>query len=564
MDRIIECVPNFSEGRNMKIIKQITGRIGSVEGVELLDVDSGRATNRTVVTFVGEPEAVVEAAFRAVEKASVVIDMRSHKGEHPRFGATDVCPLVPVAGITMEETVEYARQLAERIGREIGIPVYCYENAALHESRRNLASVRAGEYEGLKDKLAKDTWKPDFGPPEFVPRTGAIAVGARDFLVAYNINLNTTSTRRANAVAFDVRERGRVKRKGNPLTGEIVRDEQGKPVMIPGSLKAVKAIGWFIEEYGIAQISMNLTNISVTPIHMAFDEVSRRAEARGLRVTGSELVGLVPLKAMLDAGRYFLRKQRRSTGIPDSELIRIAVKSMGLDELGPFVPEEKIIEYRIAKKEEKRLVDLSVRGFMEETASESAAPGGGSVSAYIGSLGVALGTMVANLSSHKRGWDDRWEEFSDWAEKGKSIQEKLLSLVDEDTRAFNAIISAFRLPKETAVEKKTRNKAIEEATLHAIRVPFEVMQTAHAGFGVVGAMVDRGNPSSVTDAGVGALALHAAVEGAWLNVKINSVDLASHPEVRKILDEGAEIAGSAAGERERILEHLEMKMKGNK
>jgi len=412
MSQIIECVPNFSEGRDMGVIKQITGQIESVEGVKLLDVDPGKATNRTVVTFVGEPGPVVEAAFQAVRTAAGLIDMSKHSGEHPRFGAIDVCPLVPVSGISMEETVEYARKLAERIGKEVRIPVYCYENAAFSPERRNLAAVRAGEYEGLKDRLETEEGKPDFGPAEFIPRTGAIAVGARDFLVAYNINLNTTSTRRANAIAFDVRERGRVKRKGNPLTGEIVRDRDGSPVMIPGSLKEVKAIGWFIEEYGVAQISMNLTNISVTPVHIAFDEVCKRADARGIRVTGSELVGLVPLSAMLEAGRYFLRKQQRSTGVSDGELIKIAVKSMGLDELYPFDPDEKIIEYRLREKDEKNLVDLTLQGFLEETASESPAPGGGSVSACMGALGTALATMVANLSSHKRGWDERWKEFS--------------------------------------------------------------------------------------------------------------------------------------------------------
>jgi glutamate formiminotransferase/formiminotetrahydrofolate cyclodeaminase len=525
----------------MEVIKQITDQVEAVEGVKLLDVDPGKATHRTVVTFVGEPDRVVEAAFQAVKLASEIIDMSKHTGEHPRFGATDVCPLVPVAGISMEETVEYARKLGERIGNEIGIPVYCYENAALYEERRNLASVRSGEYEGLPEKLSDPRWKPDFGPAAFVPRTGAIAVGARDFLVAYNINLNTTSTRRANSIAFDVRERGRVKREGDPLTGNIVKDQEGNPVMIPGSLKSVKAIGWFIEEYGVAQISMNLTNISVTPVHVAFDEVCKSAEARGIRVTGSELVGLMPLKAMLDAGRYFLRKQRRSTGISDRELIKIAVKSMGLDELGPFHPEEKIIEYQLAKGGNSQLADFTLRRFMEETASESPAPGGGSVSAYLGSLGAALTSMVANLSSHKRGWDDRWEEFSRWAEKGKEIQEKLLQLVDEDTKAFNAIISAFGLPKKSEEEQKARQSAIEAATLQAIRIPFEVMKTAFQGFEVAEAMVNTGNPNSMSDAGVGALAMHACIEGAWLNIKTNAADLKQHPEVKSMLTEGAEL-----------------------
>ena len=538
----------------MEIIRQITGRIEEVEGVMLLDVDPGKATNRTVVTFVGEPGPVIEAAFRAVKMASEIIDMTSHTGEHPRFGATDVCPLVPVAGITMEETVEYARKLAERIGKEIGIPVYCYENAASTEERRNLASVRSGEYEGLAEKLADPQWKPDFGPAKLVPRTGAVAVGARDFLVAYNINLNTTSTRRANAVAFDVRERGRAKRKGDPVTGEIVRDKDGNPVMIPGTLKSVKAIGWYIEEYGMAQISMNLTNISVTPVHIAFDEVCKKAEARGIRVTGSELVGLIPLSAMLEAGRYFLKKQRRSTGIPDGELIKIAVKSMGLDELGPFKPEEKIIEYRLKDKTGKNLTELSIQGFMEETASESPAPGGGSVSAYMGALGAALASMVANISSHKRGWDHRWEEFSDYAEMGKAIQMELLDLVDEDTRAFKGIIDAYGLPRNTDEEKVSRQEAITAATIHAIRIPFRVMETAFRGFGVTEAMVLEGNPNSVSDAGVGVLALHACIEGAWLNVKTNAVELDTHPEIREILEAGMKLLKEADETRDRIME----------
>lgn len=560
MNKIIECVPNFSEGRDMNVIKQITGVIESVDGVELLDVDPGKATNRTVVTFVGTPEAVVEAAFLAVSKAKQLIDMSKHSGEHPRFGATDVCPLVPVAGITMKETVEWARKLAERIGDELRYPVYCYEHAALTDTRRNLATVRSGEYEGLKDRLKDQAWKPDFGPAEFVPRTGAIAVGARDFLVAYNINLNTTSTRRANAIAFDVRERGRVKRKGHPLTGEIVKDGKGKPVMIPGSLKSVKAIGWFIEEYGIAQISMNLTNISVTPIHVAYDEVFKRAEARGVRVTGSELVGLVPLKAMLEAGKYFLRKQQRSVGVPDSELIRIAVKSMGLDELGPFSPDEKIIEYRIRKKDRKLLRDLTLEAFMHETASESPAPGGGSVSAYIGAVGNALASMVANLSSHKRGWDERWEEFSDWAEKGKVIQEELLDLVDRDTEAFNAIMTAFGMPKSTDAEKAERKAAIQKATLHAIEVPLQVMRTAFRGFEIAEAMVEKGNPNSMTDAGVGALALRTAVLGAYLNVKVNMADVKELPGVRKMLEEAVRLRDQALEMEDGILSKVEERL----
>jgi glutamate formiminotransferase/formiminotetrahydrofolate cyclodeaminase len=552
-NQIIECIPNFSEGRDMGVIGQITDRIEAIDGVKLLDVDPGKATNRTVVTFVGAPGPVMEAAFQAVKMASELIDMSKHRGEHPRFGATDVCPLVPVSGITMEETVALAHQLAGRIGEEIGIPVYCYENAAFFEQRRNLATVRSGEYEGLKDKLSDPLWKPDFGPASFVPRSGVVAVGARDFLVAYNINLNTTSTRRANAIAFDVRERGRAKREGNPLTGRIVKDANGNPVMIPGSLKAVKAIGWYIEEYGIAQISMNLTNISITPVHLAFDEVCKSAESRGIRVTGSELVGLVPLKAMLNAGRYFLKKQQRSVAVSDSELIKTAVKSMGLDELHPFIPAEKIIDYRLNEDSGKQLVDSTLRAFLEETASESPAPGGGSVSAYMGSLGAALTTMVANLSSHKRGWDERWEEFSDYGVKGKAIQEELLVLVDEDTRAFNGILDEFGLPKNSKKELRARKEAITLATLHATRVPFSVMKTAFRGFELAEAMVRYGNPNSASDAGVGAIALHACIEGAWLNVKTNTTGLATHPEVSEMLEKGSELTRMAKIEKEKIL-----------
>ena len=560
MDQIIECVPNFSEGRDMGIIREITSEIESVEGVKLLDVDPGKATNRTVVTFVGSPRQVIDAAFLAVKKASQVIDMTKHSGEHPRFGATDVCPLIPVSGITMEETVEWAHQLAERIGKELRFPVYCYENAAREEKRRNLATVRSGEYEGLQEKLKDPDWKPDFGPAAFVPKTGTIAVGARDFLVAYNVNLNTTSTRRANAIAFDVRERGRVKREGNPLTGKIVKDKDGKPVMIPGSLKAVKGIGWFIEEYGIAQISMNLTNITITSIHEAFDEVCKKAAARGIRVTGSEIVGLVPLDAMLEAGRYFLRKQQRSLGVSDAELIKIAVKSMGLDELGPFDPDEKIIEYKMNKGKAARLTDLTVQGFMEETASESPAPGGGSVSAYIGSIGVALGTMVANLSSHKRGWDDKWEYFSEWAVKGKKIQERLLELVDEDTEAFNRIMAAFGMSKTADEEVRQRDEAIKTATISAIEVPLEVMETAYRGFEVAAKMIEKGNPNSVSDAGVAVLAIRAAIRGAWLNVQINALDLKDDPYVKDILEKGATLCNDAEAKEQELMNLLDQKL----
>ena len=460
----------------------------------------------------------------------------------------------------MEDCVEYAHQLAERIGNELGIPVFCYENAATTPLRKNLAHVRSGEYEGLKEKLADPAWKPDFGPARFLPRTGAIAVGARDFLVAYNINLNTTSTRRANAIAFDVRERGRVKREGDPLTGKILTDADGNPIMIPGSLKEVQAIGWYIEEYGVAQNSMNLTNISITPVHMALDEVCKRAEARGIRVTGSELVGLVPLSAMLEAGRYFLHKQQRSAGVSDKELIKIAVKSMGLDELGPFDPQEKIIEYQLNKGAAKKLVDMSLSDFMDETASESPAPGGGSVSAYMGAVGAALATMVANLSSHKRGWDERWEEFSQWAVRGKHIQERLLKLVDADTRAFNAIMAAFGLPKKTPEEQEARREAIALATLHAIEVPYEVMKAAFSGFEVARAMAETGNPNSVSDAGVGALALHACIEGAWLNVRINASDLDTQDQVIDILKDGAVLRERSLLMKDSILELVNDKL----
>jgi glutamate formiminotransferase/formiminotetrahydrofolate cyclodeaminase len=543
--RILECVPNFSEGRDLDVIESIRREIETVEGIRVLNVDPGRSTNRTVVTFVGDPDAVVEAAFRAVREAGAKIDMRAHHGEHPRFGATDVCPLIPVAGISMEETVRYARDLARRIGDDLGIPVYCYERAATTERRRNLAAVRAGEYEGLRKKLEDPDWKPDFGPATFNARSGATAVGARDFLVAYNINLNTTSTRRANAIAFDVRERGRVKRKGHPLTGEIVRDEKGEPVMIPGSLEAVKAIGWFIEEYGVAQISMNLTNLGITPVHVAFEEVRKKARARGVRVTGSELVGLVPLRALLDAGRYFLIQQQRSLGVSDREILKIAVRSLGLDELTPFEPRERIIEYAIADEDGPRLASMSVADFVEETASESPAPGGGSVSAAVGALGAALGTMVANLSSHKRGWDERWEEFSDWAVRGKEIHVQLVELVDEDTRAFEQVLAAHRMPFRTDEEKQARQEAIESATKRAIDTPFRVMQLALESMGLLQAMAEIGLPNSVSDAGVGAMCARTAIMGAFLNVRINSADCQDRQWVEEHLRSGEEMQQEA-------------------
>ena len=545
MNQLIECVPNFSEGRDMTIIKQITDEIEKVDGVRLLDVDPGKATNRTVVTFVGTPGPVVEAAFLAIKKASVIIEMSKHKGEHPRFGGTDVCPLVPVANITMEETAALARKLAERVGKELEIPVYCYENAAFTEERRNLANNRAGEYEGLPKKLEDPHWKPDFGPAKFNPRTGAIAIGARDFLVAYNVNLNTTSTRRANAVAFDIRENGRPVREGNPITGKIKTDEEGNEIRIPGTLKACKAIGWYIEEYGIAQVSINLTNISITPVHVAFEAACKSAQERGMRVTGSELVGMIPLRAMIDAGKYFLRKQNRSAGISEEEIIKIAVKSLGLADLKPFVPEEKIIEYRLRDKKDKSLVGMTCRDFANETASESPAPGGGSVSAYIGSLGVSLATMVANLSSHKAGWDEHWEEFSEWAEKGQKLKDELLFLVDEDTRSFNRIMDAFGLPKETQEEKAARTAAIQEATKYAIEVPFRTMQKAYESMEVIQAMILNGNPNSITDAGVGAICARSAVIGAFLNVKVNAGGLKDKTFVEDILKQGLGIEEGA-------------------
>jgi len=537
MQQIIECVPNFSEGNDMNVIKQITNEIEAVEGVRLLNVDPGKATNRTVVTFVGNPEACVEAAFRAIKKAGELIDMSKHKGEHPRMGATDVCPLIPIANITMEETAQYAQQLAERIGNDLELPVYLYEAAQPDKSRNNLSVIRAGEYEGFFKKIKQPEWKPDFGPAEFDAKRGATVIGARDFLVAYNVNLNTTSTRRANAIAFDVREAGRVKKEGN----KTVTDENGKPVNIPGSLKSVKAIGWFIEEYGIAQISMNLTNINITPVHIAFDEVCKKANDRGIRVTGSELVGLIPLKAMLDAGKYFLKKQKRSTGVSEKELIKIAVKTMGLNELTPFNPEERIIEYMLQDKADSRLVSMTLTAFADETASESPAPGGGSIAAYIGALGAALATMVANLSSHKKGWDERWEEFSDWAEKGETYKNELVKLVDADTKAFNQIMTAFGLPKATTEEKNARTKAIQDATKFAIEIPFKVMQTAYASLKVIKAMAEIGNPNSVSDAGVAALCVRSAVMGAFMNVRINAAGYDDKDYVNDIVAKGKEI-----------------------
>jgi len=549
MKQLIECVPNFSEGNDMTIIKQITDAIESVEGVKLLDVDPGSTTNRTVVTIVGEPMPVVEAAFRAIRKASELIDMSKHKGAHPRMGATDVCPFVPIANISMEETAQYALKLAEKVGTELNIPVYCYEFAAREEKRRNLANIREGEYEGLPKKIVNPEWKPDFGPAVFNERSGATVIGARNFLVAYNINLNTTSTRRANAIAFDVRERGRQ-----------VKNEKGEEVTIPGTLKAVKAIGWFIDEYGIAQISMNLTDITVTPVHVAFDEVVKKAAERGIRVTGSELVGLIPKQSLIEAGKYFLRKQERSVGISEEEIIKIAIKSMGLAELKPFNPQERIIEYLLEADNKKPLINMNLTQFANETASESPAPGGGSISAYMGAMGIALATMVANLSSHKKGWDERWEEFSNWAEKGQGYLSQLLAKVDEDTFAFNAIMDAFGLPKGTAEEKQARDKAIQDATRKAIEVPLNVMRLAHQSMEVIKAMAEIGNPNSVSDAGVGALAARSAVKGAYLNVKINAKGFKDTDYLNAVLKEAFEINASTELMETQILEIVESKI----
>src|ERR1051326_3256929 len=542
MNKLIECVPNFSEGKDLAIIKQITDEIERTEGAKLLNVDPGKATNRTVVTFVGTPEACVEACFNAIKKAGELIDMSKHKGENPRMGATDVCPFVPISGITMEETAKYAQQLAERVGKELKIPVYLYEYAQKNPARKNLSVIREGEYEGFFKKIKKTEWKPDFGPTEFDAKRGATVIGARDFLVAYNVNLNTTSVRRANSVAFDVREAGRK-----------IKNEKGEEVHQPGACKAVKGIGWYISEYGIAQVSMNLTNINITPVHVAFDECVHSAHNRGMRVTGSELVGLIPLKSLTDAGKYFLRKQKRSTGVSEKELIKIAVKSLGLDELSPFKPEERIIEYLLRDSGKSKLVKMNLEEFADETASESPAPGGGSISAYVGTLGISLGTMVANLSSHKPGWDERWEEFSNWAERGQQIKEQLLKLVDEDTNAFNKIMGAFGLPKANAEEKKERDKAIQFATKYATEVPFKVMQLAYESMEIIEAMAKIGNPNSVSDAGVGALCARSAVMGAFLNVKINAKGLADKKFARSIVDKGKRIEENAKKAEVKIL-----------
>ena len=559
MKRIIECVPNYSEGRDRGVIDAIVAAIASVEGVKVLNVDPGEATNRTVVTFVGEPEPVVEAAFRGAEKAKELIDMRVHHGAHPRSGSTDVLPLIPVSGITLEECAVLARKLAERMYKELGIPCYCYEAAAFKPERKNLAVCRAGEYEALPEKMADPVRKPDFGGTfdETAARTGASNVGARNFLIAVNFNLNTTSTRRAMAVAFDVREKGRKAREGGSLTGKLLKDENGEQIWIPGTLKGCKAIGWFIDEYGIAQVSMNITDIDTVPLHVAYEEVCRAAAARGLKVTGVEIVGLVPKRVLIDAGKFYLEKQQRSMGISEEEIMKIAVKSMSLDDLRPFDPKEKVIEYLMEDEAElavrERLVRMSVKGFAAETASESPAPGGGSISAYMGALGAALATMVANLSAHKRGWDDRWKEFSDVAEKGQALMAELLALVDEDTAAFNRIMGVFSMPKGTAEEKAARAAALEEATLYAASVPLKTMEAALKALPLALEMAQKGNPASASDAGVAALAAVAGIRGAALNVRINAAGLTDKTPAEPLLKRADAIIAEALALQDEVL-----------
>ena len=542
MKKILECVPNFSEGRKPEILKSIASVIQSVEGARLLDIDPGKSTNRTVMTFVGEPEAVIDAAFKAIIRASELIDLSQHSGEHPRMGATDVCPFIPISGITLEEAAEYSHELARRVGKA-GIPVYMYEAAARSEDRQNLATVRRGEYEGLEAKMKDPNWKPDYGPDTFNSSAGATVIGARDFLVAYNINLNTTSVRRANSIAFDIRERGRIQREGNPVTGKVVRDADDNPVRIPGELKHVKAIGWYIDEYDLAQISMNLTNIRETPLHLAFDACSRSAEKRGLRVTGSELIGLVPKSVMIEAGKHFLRKQRRSTGISEEKIIDIAVKSLGLNELKPFEPKKKIIEYLIDGDSNNLLVDKSLKDFAFETASDSPAPGGGSIAASVGAFAVALATMVANLSANKREWDDRVEEYSTVADQGQELLRRFLYLVDEDTKAFDGIMAAIRLPKNSDEEKHSRIMALEASTLYAIEIPLETLKSALESMKIISQMVESGNPNSVSDAGVAALCARAAGEGAYMNVLINLGDYKDMKKGSELKTTATEILG---------------------
>ena len=555
MKQLIECVPNISEGRDLIKINTIAEEVEKFPGVKLLNIDPGKATNRTVITFVGEPQYVVQAAFMLIKKAQELIDMRLHSGEHPRMGATDVCPLVPISNISMKECIDWANILAKRVGEELSIPVYLYESAAKEEKRKNLANCRKGEYEGLAKKIIDSSWKPDYGPCNFnesIKKSGATAISARDFLVAYNINLNTTSTRRANAIAFDIREAGRIKREGNKLNGKIIKDKNGNPVKQPGLFKHVKGIGWFIEEYGIAQISYNLTNINISPLHKVFDKTCERANHRGLRVTGSEIIGLVPKKVLVDAGRYFLKKQNRSIGISEKDIMKIAVKSLGLDELSPFKFEERVIEFMIDTNTSP-LIKLSLEDFANNTASESPAPGGGSVAAYCGSLGISLATMVANLSAHKRGWDDKWEEFSHWAEKGIKFQKKLLDLVDEDTSAFNKIMDAYKLPKENSLQQKKRDKEIQHATKNAILIPFNVMEISYNSMNVIKKMIDIGNPNSITDAAVGALCARTSVIGAFLNVKINCKDYNDKKFVKEIIKKGEDIIKKTKKIEEEIL-----------
>lgn len=562
--QIVECVPNFSEGRNPEVIKQITDIIERSKGIKLLDVNPGEATNRTVVTFVGSPEDVIEAAYLAVEKASQIIDMRLHHGAHPRMGATDVLPLIPVSNITLDECADLARRLAQRIADNLGVPTYCYEAAARTPERRNLAVCRKGEYEALPEKVNTPGKEPDFGSrpyDEKLARTGCTAVGARNFLIATNFNLNSTSTRRANAIAFDVREKGRPLREGDALTGKIKTDEQGQPVMQPGTLKGTKAIGWYIDEYKIAQVSMNITDINATPLHVAFDEVCRCAQNRGVRITGTEIVGLIPKRTLIEAGKYFLEKQQRSTGIPETDIIDIAIRSMGLSDLKPFNPREKVIEFLLEDiDKQSRLIDLTVKHFAEETSRESPAPGGGTIAAYMGALAAALGTMVANLSSHKRGWDAQWEKFSHWADRGQEQIAELLELVDEDTEAFNRIMSAFALPKQTAEDKAARSKAIQEATLYATQVPLHTMQAAYCTFDICRAMAEEGNPNSVSDAGVGALAARAAVLGAGLNVKINAGGLKDRETADRLIAEANQLIAKANEAEKEIMNIVESKL----
>ena len=562
MKKLVECVPNISEGNNQSVISKIVETVDKFPGVKLLNVDPGKATNRTVITFVGDAEVIVDAAFNLISKAKELIDMRNHSGEHPRMGAVDVCPLIPVSGITMDETIKLAHNLSKRVGNELSIPVYCYENAAKEEKRKNLANCRSGEYEGLENKLSDPSWKPDYGPDLFndeVQKSGATAISARDFLVAYNINLNTTSTRRANAVAFDLREAGRIKREGGKLTGKVLKDKNNNPLRIPGYFKNLKGIGWFIDEYGIAQISYNITNINTTPLHEVFDKTCERAQARGMRVTGSELIGLVPKKVLLDAGKYYLAKQNRSKAIPESQIIHIAVKSLGLDELSPFDPNSRIIEYMIDEKN-RDLSKKTIIEFANITSSESPAPGGGSISAYCGALGVSLAVMVANLSAHKRGWDDKWEYYSKYGEKGMLLQSQLLDLVDEDTDAFNSIMNAFSLPKDTDEEKKIRNNQIQIATKNAIEVPFRIMKICFDSLEIIEEMVQNGNPNSITDVGVAMHCAKAAINGAYLNVRINCNDLNDKNFVKNILSEGLSILDQASLKEKKILKIVDEKL----